>query len=229
MRLLFIDLPIHRPTYPYTKTPPIDDVMTLLCGRTITWGIEPRLNSCELTELNCILFRIACYNIFPISRVHTIPIDRCVFLYALITDGSICFSSLFIQIIMEVHRSKSRKQSLYFLVFILRILNFSDLQNFPSLELIHITTPIIATFLRQRSAQKKTIEPSVGSSKRSQVESTVGDMLAEEIPFDPIAAIAKDNVDEVDVDIADATPTVPPPFFLCAMMETFMTTQAAHG
>ena len=27
---------VHRPTYPYTETPPIDDVMTLLCGRTVT-------------------------------------------------------------------------------------------------------------------------------------------------------------------------------------------------
>ena len=161
--------------------------------------------------------------------MHTISIDMCVFLYALITDGSICFPSLFIQIIVEVHRSKSRKQSLYFLAFILRLLNFLELENFPSLELIHITTPIVATSLRQRSAQKKTVEPSVGSSKRPQIESTAGDMLAEEIPFDPTAAVAEDNVDEVDVDIVDAEPIVPHSIFLCAMMETFMMTQAAIG
>ena len=27
---------VCRPTYPYTETSPIDDVMTLLCGRTVT-------------------------------------------------------------------------------------------------------------------------------------------------------------------------------------------------
>ena len=27
---------VRRPTYPYTKSPPIDDVMSLLCGRLVT-------------------------------------------------------------------------------------------------------------------------------------------------------------------------------------------------
>ena len=27
---------VHRPTYPYTKSPPIDDVMSLLCGILVT-------------------------------------------------------------------------------------------------------------------------------------------------------------------------------------------------
>ena len=121
--------------------------MTFLCGRSVTWGTEPRLNSRKLTEINYILFKIACH-IFPISRVHTIPIDRCVFLYALIIDGSICFPSLFIQTIVEVHRSKSRNHSLYFSIFIHRILNFLELENFHSLELIHIIAPIRVSFLR---------------------------------------------------------------------------------
>ena len=80
---------VRRPTYPYTKSPPINDFMTLLYGRFLTWGTEPRLNSYELTKYNYMLFRIACHNIFPISHVHTIPIDRCVFLYALSIDDSI--------------------------------------------------------------------------------------------------------------------------------------------
>ena len=138
---------VRKPTYPYTDSPPMDDVMTFLCGRSVTWGTEPRLNSRKLTEINYILFKIACH-IFPISRVHTIPIDRCVFLYALIIDGSICFPSLFIQTIVEVHRSKSRNHSLYFSIFIHRILNFLELENFHSLELIHIIAPIRVSFLR---------------------------------------------------------------------------------
>ena len=70
---------VIRPTYPYLKHPPISDVMTLLCGRSVTWGSDRRINLSELTELNYIFFRIACHNIFPISHVHTIPIE--VFLF----------------------------------------------------------------------------------------------------------------------------------------------------
>ena len=126
-----------------------------------------------------------------------------------------------------MHKNKSRKQSLYFLVFIHRILNFLDLENFSSLEFIHIIAPIGVTFLRQRSAQKKTGEPSTGSSKIPRVESATRDMPVEEIPFGPIDAITEDDIDEVDVDIRDLETTMPPPFSLRAMMKTFMTTQEA--
>ena len=88
---------VRTPTYPYSKHPPISDVMTLLCRRSMTLGFDPRINLSDLTELNYILFRIACHNIFPVSHVHTIPIERCLFLYALVTDASICFPSLFYQ------------------------------------------------------------------------------------------------------------------------------------
>ena len=126
--------------------------MTLLCGRSMTWGSDPRINSSELTELNYIFFRIACHNIFPISHVHTIPIERCFLLYALVTDASICFPSLFYQTLVEAHRSKCKKHGLFFPVFIYRALNFLGLENFPSLKLIHITAPIGATFLKQWTA-----------------------------------------------------------------------------
>ena len=140
--------------------------MSLLCGRSISWGTKPRLNSCELTKHNYMLFRIACHNIFPISHVHTIPIDRCIFLYALSTNGSICFPSLFIQAIIAVHRSKCRKQSLFFPIFISRILAYLELKDFPASDTVHLTTPIRSSFLRQRQAQKKIVEPSASSSKK---------------------------------------------------------------
>ena len=219
---------VCRPTYPYSERPPISDVMTLLCGRSVTWGSDPRINSSELTELNYIFFRIACHNIFPISHVHTIPIERCFFLYALVTDASICFPSLFIQTLTEAHRSKCKKHALFFPVFIYRVLNFLQLQNYPSLELIHITAPIGATFLKQRSAQKKNVGPSVGSSKRPRVHGD-GDVHAEESPIDPTTIVANDGDDEVHVDNATTDATVAPPLSVRAMMETFMTTQAAHG
>ena len=45
---------------------------------------------------------------------------------------------------------------------------------------------------------------------------------------DPIIAVVEDGDDEVDVHTIVATHTGPPPS-LRAMMETIMTTQAAHG
>ena len=175
------------------------------------------------------LFRIACYNIFPISYVCTIPIDKCVFLYATSINGCIYFPSLFIQTIIKAHRSKSRKHRLFFPAFISRILAYLELEYFVAFDPIYLTTPLGSPFLRQRQAQKKTVEPSAGSSKRLRVESTAGDLPSEEIPIDPTVVVAKDNVDEVEVKIGDVEPIVPSPLSLCAMMETFMTTQATHG
>ena len=77
---------VRRLTFPYTKFLPLDDVMSLLNGRSISWGSKPRINSSELTEVNYLFFRIACHNIFPISHIHAIPLDKRAFLYAFIID-----------------------------------------------------------------------------------------------------------------------------------------------
>ena len=139
---------VHKPTYPYTEFLAVDDMMSLLCGRLVSWGFEPRINSCEFTELNSLNLRITCHNIYPISHVHTVPIERCAFLYAFVTDGSMCFPSIFIQTIVDVSRSTSKSQKLFFLMFIFRILRFLWLSEFPPLELVHIIAPIGATYLR---------------------------------------------------------------------------------
>lgn len=112
---------------------------------------------------------------------------------------------------------------LFFLVFLYRVLNYLELENFPHLELVFITAPIGATFLKQRYAQRKPVEPSVSTSKRPHVDIVVatGDMFVEEIHIDPTTAM--------DLDTTDAEPTIPPPLSLRAMMETFMMTQATHG
>ena len=112
-------------------------------------GIELRINSCEFTKLNSLYLRISYHNIYPISHVHIVPINRCAFLYAFVTNGSMCFSSLFIQTIVDLSRSKSKGQKLFFPMYIYRILRFLGLSDFPPLKLVHITTPIGATFLRQ--------------------------------------------------------------------------------
>nr|POE45753.1 hypothetical protein CFP56_47334 [Quercus suber] len=67
------------------------------------------------------------------------------------------------------------------------------------------TAPIGASFLKQRSAQKKNVGPSVGSSKRPRVQPLLADVHAEESPVDPTSAVAVDGDDE---------PTIPPPLSL---------------
>ena len=94
--------------------------------------------------LNSLYLRISCH----ISHVHTISIDRCAFLYALVTNDSICYPSLFIQTIVDISRSKSKGQKLFFPMYIYRILRFLGLSKFPLLELVLIIAPIGATFLR---------------------------------------------------------------------------------
>ena len=125
-------------------------MMSLLCGRLVSRGSKPRINSFEFNTLNSLYLRITCHNIYPISHVHIVPIERCAFLYAFIIDGSMCFLSMFIQIIVDIYRSKSKSKSqkLFFPIFIFRILRFLDLSDFPPLELVHITAPIGATYLR---------------------------------------------------------------------------------
>ena len=94
--------------------------------------------------------------------------------------------------------------------------------------MVHIQAPIGVKFLKQQSAQKKFVDPSVGSSKRTRVQSTTGDAPHEDMHEDPTATVAEDGDDEVDVDTAAAMHTGPPPSSLRAIMETIMTTQAAY-
>ena len=47
---------IQQPVYPYDKTPSFDDIMSPIIGTTIQWGIDPRITSHELIELNYLFF-----------------------------------------------------------------------------------------------------------------------------------------------------------------------------
>ena len=88
----------------------------------------------------------------PISHLHTIPLERCVFLYAFVSGASISFPHLFLRSFNEVHRSFVVGHVLIHPIFIHRILLFHGLDGFPSGELVHVVAPIGATFLRQRAA-----------------------------------------------------------------------------
>ena len=122
--------------------------MSYITGSSIQWGSDPRITTTELTETHYLFFRIACHFFWPISHLHTILLEHCAFLYALVTNAPISFPHLFICSLIEVHRSSSTPHALFFPVFIHRILLHLDLVEFPASELVHIVTSIGATFLR---------------------------------------------------------------------------------
>ena len=146
---------VQQFVYPYAEDPPLNEIMSHITGTSIRWCFNPRITTHELTELNYLFFRIACHSLWPISHLHTIPIERCAFLYALVTGAPMSFPTLFIRSLVGVYRRSFKSHGLFFLVFIHRILLHLGLEDFPASELVHIIAPIGATFLRQRAAQLK--------------------------------------------------------------------------
>ena len=136
-------LVVTEPVYPYTEAPPIDVVMSYITGSSIQWGFDPRIMSSALSETAYLFLRVACHSLRPISHLHTIPLERCVFLYAFMFGASISFPHLFLRSLNEVHRSSVVGHAL-----IHRILLFLGLADFPSSEPVHVVAPLSATFLR---------------------------------------------------------------------------------
>ena len=111
---------VQQPVYPYDEDPSFDEIMSHITGTSIRWGFNPRITTHKLTKLNYLFFRIACHSFWPISHFHTIPIERCAFLYALVTDALMSFPTLFIRSLVEVRRSSSKSHGLFFPVLIHR-------------------------------------------------------------------------------------------------------------
>ena len=82
------------------------------------------------------------------SHLHTIPLERCVFLYAFMSGASISFPHLFLCSLNEVHSCSTVGRALIHPIFIHRILLFLSPADFPSGEPVHVVAPIGATFLR---------------------------------------------------------------------------------
>ena len=150
---------VREPVYPYDETPPLDVVMSYITGSSIQWGSDPQITSSELSETAYFFLRVACHSLWPISHLHTIPLKRCVFLYAFMSSASISFPHLFLRSLNEVHRSSVVGHALIHPIFIHRILLFLGLANFPFGESVHVVTHIGATFLRQRVAHLR-VDPS---------------------------------------------------------------------
>ena len=68
---------VTDPVYPYDESPPIDDVMSHITGSSIQWGSDPWITSSVLFETAYLFFRVACHSLWPISHLHTIPLERC--------------------------------------------------------------------------------------------------------------------------------------------------------
>lgn len=143
---------VRQLDYPYEESPPLDDIMSYITGSSIQWGSDPRITSAKLPETTYLFLRIACHSLWPISHLHTIPVERCVFLYALISGASISFPHLFLRSLNEIHRSSAVGHALIYPIFIHRILLFLGLDGFPASEPVHVTGPIDASFLRLRVA-----------------------------------------------------------------------------
>ena len=138
---------VQHPVYPYDESPPFND-MSFITNTSIKWGSVPQITFHKLTEIHYLFFRISCHSIWPISHLHIIPLERCAFLYALVTDALMSFFHLFIRSLIEVHRSSSTAHALFFPIFVHRILLHLGLNEFSASEPVHIIATIGATFLR---------------------------------------------------------------------------------
>ena len=138
---------VNDPVYPYNKSPLIDVVMSHITGSSIQWGSNPWITSSTLSETTYLFLRVACHSLWPISHLHTIPLERCVFLYAFMSGASISFPHLFLRSLNEVHRSSAIGHALIHPIFIHRILLFVSLADFPAGEPVHVVGPLGATFL----------------------------------------------------------------------------------
>ena len=134
--------------YPYDEFPLIDVVMSHITGSSIQWDSDPQIMSSALSETAYLFLRVACHSLWPISHLHTIPLERCVFLYAFMSGAFISFPHLFLCSLNEVHRSSAIGHALIHPIFIHRILLFLGLADFPSGEPVHVVGPLSATFLR---------------------------------------------------------------------------------
>ena len=82
---------VTEPVYPYAESPLIDVFMSHITGSSIQWGSDPRITSSSLSETAYLFLRVTCHSLWLISLLHTIPLERCVFLYTFMSGASISF------------------------------------------------------------------------------------------------------------------------------------------
>ena len=112
---------VTDPVYPYDESPPIDEVMSHITGSSIQRGSDSRIMSSALSETAYLFLRVACHSLWPISHLHTIPLERCMFLYTFMFGASISVPYLFLCSLTEVHRSSAIGHALIYPIFMHRI------------------------------------------------------------------------------------------------------------
>ena len=112
---------VTEPVYSYVEAPPIDVVMSHITRSSIQWGSNPWITSSALSETAYLFLKVACHSLWPISHLHTIPLEQCVFLYAFMSGASINFPYLFLHSLNKVHRSSAIGHALIYPIFIHRI------------------------------------------------------------------------------------------------------------
>ena len=141
-------LVVTEAIYPFVEAPSIDVVMFYITRSSIQFGVDPWITSSTLSKTAYLFLRVACHSLWPISHLHTIPLEQCVFLYTFMSGASISFPHLFLRSLNEVHRSSAIGHALIHRIFIHRILLLLGLAEFPSSEPVHVVAPLGATFLR---------------------------------------------------------------------------------
>ena len=113
-----LEVPIvTNPVYPYDESPPIDEVISHITGSSIQWGFDHWIMSSTLSEAAYLFLRVACHSLWPISHLHTIPLERSMFLYAFLSGASISFPHLFLRSLNEVYRSSAIGHVLIYPIF----------------------------------------------------------------------------------------------------------------
>ena len=216
-----LKVPVVRDAdYPYDESPSLDVVISYITRSSIQWGSDPRITSAELTETAYLFFRIVCHSLCPISHFHTIPLERCVFLYAFASGASISFPHLFLCSLNEVHRSSAIGHALIHPIFIHRILLHLSLDGFPSGEPVHVIAPIGATFLCQRAAQLRVAPPRPRGASSSSIPPP---------PFSLGTAATETSGAAADADFAVPPLTATDDSDIRRTLDHVLTVQAAQG
>ena len=66
---------VREPVYPYAEAPPLDVVMSHITRSSIQWGSDPQITFSALSETAYLFLRVACHSLWPISHIHTIPLE----------------------------------------------------------------------------------------------------------------------------------------------------------
>ena len=66
---------VTEPVYRYAEVPHIDVVMSHITRSSVQWGSDTRITSSVLSENVYLFLRVACHSLWPISHLHTIPLE----------------------------------------------------------------------------------------------------------------------------------------------------------